>query len=66
MIERKVEVTEADVPEIDGITKPDYEIKFTVIFGERSLDEVVQERGKAEWAKMHGETPIQVYFKRSQ
>lgn len=57
-----VSVTGADVPDVDGITKPDYPIEFRVKYGSRSINDVVQEQGKKLWAEMHGEAPDNIYY----
>lgn len=63
MFKREIEIVGADVPDLDGIVKPDYPIKFVIEYGEKSLDDVAQEKGKSDWYKMHGETPDCVYYR---
>lgn len=63
MLTREIEIVGAEVPDLDEIVTPDYPISFAIEYGERSIDEAAQEKGKSEWLKMHGEKPTCVYYR---
>jgi hypothetical protein len=63
MMTAKIEITGADIYEVDGICPPDYPIVFEADnIGDVSLDSVAQSKGAELWERMHGEKASHVYY----